>query len=93
MPREEKLGCATGTQGFVHRFLFSYFIMLVYTIMKGDLGSRGRLEKRRHKPSGYVNRWLRVRDLPKVGLRIWMSRVIPNRQFGGSHPIFLEGRV
>ena len=93
MPREEKLACATGEQGFIHCFLCSWFIVLVYTIMKGDLDPRGLLQKRRHNLGAHVNSLLRVMDPPKVSLRIWISQVIPNRQFGGSHPVFLERRV
>lgn len=61
--------------------------------MEGDLDPRGLSAKRRHSLSAHVNSFLRVMDLPKVRLRIWMSQIIPSRQFQGGHPVFLERRV
>lgn len=83
---------------YIKAVLYWLFLMLMlyntglYHHQKRFGSQRSARIKKRHHVSAHVNSLLRVVDVPKIWVRIWMSQLIPARQFGGSHPLFLEKR-
>lgn len=83
---------------YIKAVLYWLFLMMIlynmglYHCQKRFGSQRSVRIKKRHNLSAHVNSLLRAVDVPKIRVRIWMSQLVPNRQFGGSHSLFLAKR-